>query len=276
MLWQLCDDASDFVLIENNGVVTARKRSLRRLCFYSCLSGGMWQEACVAGGVQGWGVCMAGGCAWQGGVHGWGGMHGRGHAWLGGHAWQGACICRGTCVAGGGMCGLGRHAWQGGVGAMHGRGCVTGGHVWQGGVHATADTMGYGQWTGSTHPTGMHSCSRMGLHPTFKWFYCFQWEQNHKHYHRVVTALMLMLGINGALNWTCESNYLVGSRLIIRMLNRCSIKEQPKIFILASKLKRWYYPRSRTGCYWPRTTGPQMRNSQHFQKGDLLALHSVF
>ena len=39
-----------------------------------------------------------------------------------------------------------------------------GGHAWQGayvagrGMHATADTTGYGQRAGGTHPTGMHSC----------------------------------------------------------------------------------------------------------------------
>ena len=56
-------------------IFTAHKRSLRRLCFYTCLSfcphwGG-------GGGVCGRGVCMAGGHVWQGGVCG------------GGCAWQG-------------------------------------------------------------------------------------------------------------------------------------------------------------------------------------------
>ena len=50
-------------------VVTARKRSLRRLCFYRCLS--VHKGTCVAGGV-----CMV-----VGDVHGCGGMHG-----CGGHA----------------------------------------------------------------------------------------------------------------------------------------------------------------------------------------------
>ena len=118
------------------GIITARKRSLRRLCFYRCLSvhsGGMhswgggrawlgrgcawlgrghaWLGACVAGqgGMHGW----AGGCVWQGrgacvagGMHGWGGGHawlGRGHAWLGWHVWlRGhAWLRRGACMAGG-------------------------------------------------------------------------------------------------------------------------------------------------------------------------------
>ena len=39
-------------------VITARKRSLRRLCFYTCVS------------VHRGGACVAGGCAWQGGMHG--------------------------------------------------------------------------------------------------------------------------------------------------------------------------------------------------------------
>ena len=91
-------------------------------------------------------VCQQGGVRGRGGVSGGGCMVG-GHVWWGEHAWQGG------------------HAWQGVymVGGMHG-GCMTGG-VWQGGMHggamrAMADSMGmgYGQWAGGTHPTGMHSC----------------------------------------------------------------------------------------------------------------------
>ena len=48
--------------------ITARKRSLQRLCFHRCLS--VHRGACVAGGV-----CMGEGHAWLGGAHG------RGHAW---------------------------------------------------------------------------------------------------------------------------------------------------------------------------------------------------
>ena len=76
------------------------------------------------------GVCLSTG----------GGMCGTWHGlcMAGGHAWQGGC-----------MCGRGR-AWRGGI-------CV-----WQGGgMCATADTTGYGQWAGGTHPTGMHSCQKM-------------------------------------------------------------------------------------------------------------------
>ena len=65
---------------------TARKRNLRRLCFYRCLSvhggGHVWQRACMAGG--GWGCARqggmhGGGCVWQGACM-VGGMRGRGHA----------------------------------------------------------------------------------------------------------------------------------------------------------------------------------------------------
>ena len=88
----------------------------------------------------------------------WGG----GHAWLG--VWPGGMHDRGQ-----GMHGQGGHVWLGG---MHGRGRghAWWGCVWQGGMrdmHAMspqADTtaMAYGQWAGSTHPTGMHSCERRG------------------------------------------------------------------------------------------------------------------
>ena len=48
---------------------------------------GVWQGACVVGGVCGGGACMVGACmagVYMGG-HVWqGGMHGRGHAWQGG------------------------------------------------------------------------------------------------------------------------------------------------------------------------------------------------
>ena len=62
---------------------TARKQSLRRLCFYRCLS--VHRGACMAGGgVRGRGACMAGRVCVVGGMHG-----------------------RGVCVA--------RGAWQGGM-----------------------------------------------------------------------------------------------------------------------------------------------------------------
>ena len=73
-----------------NCLFTARKRSLRMLCFHRCLSvhrkgvrgGG---QACVVGGRYAW-------CVWQGGMCG-----GR-HAWWG-CAWHGACMAEGACGA---------------------------------------------------------------------------------------------------------------------------------------------------------------------------------
>ena len=86
---------------ESISLITARKRSLRRLCFYRCLS--VHRGVCmVAGG---------GGHVWlQGGVHGC-----RGHAWLLGGCmvvegmrgwwWGGVmCGCRGACVVVGRAC----------------------------------------------------------------------------------------------------------------------------------------------------------------------------
>ena len=81
--------------------ITARKRSLGRLCFYRCLS------------IHS-GACMVGGHVWQG------------HAWQGGWgcAWQGACMAeggyvwQGECMAEGGM--HDREACV--VGGMHGEG----------------------------------------------------------------------------------------------------------------------------------------------------------
>ena len=100
---------------------TARKWSLRRLCFYTCLSFCPWG----GGGVRGRGMCMAVG------VHG-GGGHGRGACMAGG-VHGGGGHGRGVCMGVGGM-----HVWWGA--------CV-------------ADTTRYGQWTGGMHPTRMHSCS---------------------------------------------------------------------------------------------------------------------
>ena len=112
-------------LFSGLSLITARKRSLRRLCFYRCLSV-----------HKGGGVCgiIPGGCAWF---------------YLGGHAWfySGACMVL-----------FGGHAWfySGGVhgfilgagvvlfgeGGMHGfiqggmHGFIPGGHAWfYSGVH---------------------------------------------------------------------------------------------------------------------------------------------
>ena len=98
--------------------ITARKRSLRILCFYTRLSvtgGGGWQGVCMAGGMCcGWGSMHVRGGMWGREVC-MGGMHGRLHAW------QGDVRDRGD------MCGRG-HAWWGGGGR---RACVPGE-----GVHA--------------------------------------------------------------------------------------------------------------------------------------------
>ena len=127
-------------------LITALKRSLRRLCFYRCLSIHRGR-ACMAGGMHGGGGAW--GYAW-GGMHGreacvvGGGMHGRGTYVAGGLCGRGACMV-GVCMAGG-VHGRGC-AWQGvcmvgGVhGGVHGRevcvvgeACMAGGHVWQGGA----------------------------------------------------------------------------------------------------------------------------------------------
>ena len=108
-------------------VVTARKRSLRRLCFYRCLS-------------------VHGGRAW---LLQWGGMHGcsGGCAWLPPGGWVCVVAPRGACMVAprGGMRGCSRGACVvapgGGVhgcsrGSVHGS--SQGGHVWLlpgGGMH---------------------------------------------------------------------------------------------------------------------------------------------
>ena len=93
----------------------------------------------------------------QGGVHG---VRGRGWAWQGGRVWWGVCMAWEACVVGGVH---GRGVWHGGGHAWWGA-CVVGACVvvGDGGMHAPlADTMGYGQRVGGTHPTGMHSCLNM-------------------------------------------------------------------------------------------------------------------
>ena len=78
-------------------VITARKQSLRRLCFYMCLSVILF---------MGGGVCMvAGGHVWLlAGMHGCQGacVVAEGCVWL----WGGACM-----VTWGGMCGCQGYAW---------------------------------------------------------------------------------------------------------------------------------------------------------------------
>ena len=150
-------------------VITARKRSLGQ--------GNIFTPVCHSvhggggGGVRGWKACVAGGgmCG-QGGRHAWlGGVCGRGHAWPGGawpggnmHGWGGACVVGGWCVAGGcawlgGMCGWGACM----AGGMHGGGMR--------GMHplppADTTSTAYGQPSGGTHPTGMHSCFKLITFP---------------------------------------------------------------------------------------------------------------
>ena len=89
-------------VLQKPAFITARKRSLRRLCFYRCLSVHNRGGACVV---------ALGGCAWfcpGGGMHGF--------------VWGGVWFCLGgMCGCSGGMCGFcptgacmvlsGGHAW---------------------------------------------------------------------------------------------------------------------------------------------------------------------
>ena len=158
-LWYCCMNWGPILLsvLWQRIIFTARKRSLRKLCFYRWTS------------VHGGEACMVLGCAWQGG------MHDGGHAWrglvymLGGCVWQGgmhgghvwglACMVGGCVWQGGharqrGMCGR-WHAWQGGI-------CGKG-HAWQGACMPCmpppphTHTMSYGLSMRGMH-TGMHSC----------------------------------------------------------------------------------------------------------------------
>ena len=138
-------------------VITARKWSLRRLCF-SHLS---VSHSVHKGGMRGWAACMAGG-----GMRGWGygeevcvargGIRARGYV-------LGACVAGG--MEWGGVCG------QGGVRA--------GEHAW----YACPPPCGLimrdtvGQCAGSTHPTGMFSFypkyqfdKKIRLFPLHLWF----------------------------------------------------------------------------------------------------------
>ena len=138
-----------------NSFITVRKCSLRRLCFYRCVStrgGGVEGSAipaCIAGGIP---ACIAGFQAYTQ----------RGS--LGGSGW-GEGVSRST--AKGKLRGSGpgphprrkfRGIWLGGC--LLPGGCLWGCLLWGGGgdplVTATA--------AGGTHPTGMHSCLIMCLH----------------------------------------------------------------------------------------------------------------
>ena len=114
----------------------------------------MFSQVCVKNSVHR-GACVTGGPAWQVGCMA-GGMHGivmcmAGHG-AGGHAWQGACMAGGVCMAGGmhgsGMCVAG--------GGMHGREAYMAGACMAGGACVAEKTA---IAAGGTHPTGMYSCS---------------------------------------------------------------------------------------------------------------------
>ena len=153
-----CNKTSSMALTahRHNCIVTARKRSLRRLCFYRCLS------VHTGGGMCGfiWGACVVlfGGHAWfyLGGVHGFirrgacvvlfGGcvvLFG-GHVWF---YWGGECmVLFGGCawLYLGGIRGfIWGHAWfySGGI---HG---FLGGHAWffGGGMHGVFSFFGYNE-----------------------------------------------------------------------------------------------------------------------------------
>ena len=122
-LWQPTRFIRSYDHLKKCHILTARKRSLRRLCFYTCLSFCPRGAACVVA-LEGraWllqGVCVVApgrGCMVALGWHGlfppggWGGVWllqgdgGWGHAWL---LW-GMCV-----VAPGSVCGFfwGGHAW---------------------------------------------------------------------------------------------------------------------------------------------------------------------
>ena len=126
-------------------VITARKQSLRRLCFYRCLSvhGGGWRAWLLKVGGHAW--FYLGGMRGfiQGGMRGfiWGGMHGfirGGCAWFYAGGMCGFIWGAYMVLFGGGMCGFIR-----GEGA-----CVV---LFRGGMHgffSFSDTMRYGQWVG--------------------------------------------------------------------------------------------------------------------------------
>ena len=132
------------VLVGPMALVTARKRSLRRLCFYRCLSVHRRGCAWLLGGIHGCqGVCMvAGGVCMVARGRVWlpGGVHGcQGCAWLPGgmHGCQRACMAKGVHGKGGGMCSEGGHVWQRGAYVAKGR------HAWWRWGHAW-DTTRYG------------------------------------------------------------------------------------------------------------------------------------
>ena len=156
VLWVSGGESAVIVLCSN--IVTGRKRSLRRLCFYRCLSVHTGGTCVVAAGGHTW--LLPGGMVALGGMRvALGGVHG--------------CSGRGACVVA--------------LGGMHG--CSGGGHVWllpgwacmvapRGACMGYDEIRRYDQWAGGTHPTGMHSCYHLllflYLFQLAKWF-SFTW-----------------------------------------------------------------------------------------------------
>ena len=124
-------------------IITARKRSLRRLCFYRCLSTPGGRGACVVLFREGMRGFIREVHGFIRGEHAW--FYSGGHVWFysrGMHGFIGGC----AWFYLGGMCGFIRGACM----VLFGGACVV--------FSVFSDTMRYGQWAGGTHPTGMHSC----------------------------------------------------------------------------------------------------------------------
>ena len=132
--------------LEQSLIITARKRSLRRLCFYTCLSvilfGGEWYPSmpCRSPGPHPGGKLR--GLAW-GVSRPTPGVELRGLAWGGLQAHPGGCVSRPTPE--------GPQAHTRGVSRPTPGGCIP--------ACTKADTPQTATAVGGTHPTGMNSCS---------------------------------------------------------------------------------------------------------------------
>ena len=129
-------------------IFTARKRSLRRLCFYRCLSVHTGGACMLLGGVRGSrGACMVapGGCAWLPRGHAWlpGGMHGC--------SWEACMVAQGVCVVAPGGCVVAQGAY---MVALGGEACV----ITPGGMHGCSGGHVWLLW-GVVALEGMHGCS---------------------------------------------------------------------------------------------------------------------
>ena len=96
-------------------VITARKRSLRRLCFYTCLSfcPGVWYPSmhCRSRGPHPGGEVEGSGLGGSPGPHPWGGL--QAHTWGGGYPsmhWDRHLPCQQTATAAGGTHPTGMHS----------------------------------------------------------------------------------------------------------------------------------------------------------------------